>query len=176
MGVRLRHVLAAPVVLVAVASASLVLLQVPGLDWGWWSALGGLGNPVVGATDRTVGTPLEWALPLAFVALLLPALPLFAEAEERIFRAGAETWSWPRRLARAVVGFGLVHAVVGVPIGVALALSIGGAYFLAVYLRTARRAGRRAAVLESTRAHLAYNAVIVAVLLSALVPAALDAL
>jgi hypothetical protein len=105
--------------------------------------------------------------------MLLPALPLFARREEEMFRLGAESWSWPRRIRMAVL-FGLVHALVGIPIGAALALSIGGAYFQFVYLRAYRRTGsRREALLESTRAHLAYNASIVALFLVALI---LDAL
>ena len=67
--------------------------------------------------------------------------------------------------------FGLVHAVVGIPIGVALALSVGGAYFMWAYLRGYRRADtwpREAALLESTRAHLAYNGVIVVLVLGAI--------
>ena len=164
-GIRLRHVLPVPLVLTGVVTAAVVLLQVPGLDFGWWTAIGGEGNPVTGGSERTVGTVLEWVVPLVFGLLLLPGLPLFAEAEERTFRLGAESWSWRRRLARAVFGFGLVHVVIGVPIGVALALSLGGAWFLYVYLRTVPRHGRATALLESTRAHTAYNGVIVVLLL-----------
>ena len=159
-GIRARHVLPVPLVLAAVLTAASALLLVPGLDWGWWSAIGGVGNPVTGSTDRTAGTTLEWLIPLVFVVLLLPALPLFAEAEEQRFRAGAEHWSLWRRAWRGVV-FGLAHALIGIPIGVALALSIGGWYFTWWYLR--------GGVLESTRAHTAYNGVIILVLLAALV-------
>jgi hypothetical protein len=168
-GVRPWHVVLAVPVLVAVATAASLLVEVPGLDWGWWTAIGGEGNPVVGSTERTAGTVLEWLIPLVFLLLLIPVLPLFAEREEQIFRAGAETWSAGRRVRRGVE-FGLVHALVGIPIGVALALSIGGWYFTAVYLRAHRRTGRAApALLESTRAHLAYNAVIVALVLPTLI-------
>jgi hypothetical protein len=159
-GIRLRHVLPVPVALAAVLTAASLLLLVPGLDWGWWSAIGGVGNPVTGSTDRTSGTVLEWLVPLVFIVMLLPAVPLFAEAEERTFRAGAERWSTARRAWRGVL-FGLAHAVVGVPIGVALALSIGGWYFTWWYVR--------GGLLESTRAHTVYNGVILLVLLLAIV-------
>lgn len=167
-GIRPRHVVATPFVLAAVLGAAIGLVQVPGLDWGWWTAIGGYGNPVTGGSERTVGTVFEWAIPLVFALLLLPGLPLFAEAEERIFRLGAERWPWPERALRGVL-FGLVHALVGLPIGVALALSIGGWWFTAVYLWGYRRGGtREAALLESTRAHTAYNGVIVVLLLASL--------
>src|SRR5437867_12281295 len=81
-GLRLRHFVLAVPALVAVIAAVIVLLEVPYLDWGWWTALGGFGNPVTGGTDRTTGTPLEWIVPAVFLVLLIPALPLFAEAEE----------------------------------------------------------------------------------------------
>jgi hypothetical protein len=168
-GVRARHLLGAPVALTGVAVAASVLVQVPGLDVGWWTAIGGVGNPVTGGSERTVGTTLEWLLPIVFLVLLLPALPLFAEREEQMFRAGAEHWSTPRRLWRGAL-FGLVHAVIGIPIGVALALSVGGWYFTWWYLRAWRAThSRAAALLESTRAHLAYNLFIVGLILLAAV-------
>ena len=161
-GVRLRHVWPVPFVLAAVIMVATALMRVPGLDWGWWTWLGGDGNPVFGTSQATAGTVLEWLVPLVFVCLLLPALPLFAQAEERMFRSGAEHQSNPRRAAKALQ-FGLVHALIGIPIGAALALALGGAYFTVVYLRAWRSTGSaRAALLESTRAHTCYNAVIIA--------------
>jgi hypothetical protein len=164
-GVRWRHLWPVPFVLAVVIAAATGLMMVPGLDWGWWTALGGDGNPVFGTSSTTAGTVWEWLIPLVFMALLLPALPLFAHAEERIFRAGAEGWSGRRRAVK-VVQFGLVHALIGIPIGAALALSLGGAYFMAVYLRFFRRVpSTELATLESARAHTVYNGVIVVLVL-----------
>jgi hypothetical protein len=163
-----RHVWPVPIVLTAVIVVASALMLVPGLDWGWWSAIGGEGNPVFGSTDQTSGTVWEWIIPLVFMAMLLPALPLFANAEERIFRRGAERWSTGRRVLKTAQ-FGLVHALIGIPIGAALALSIGGAYFLWIYLRAHRRSGSPAdATIESTTAHTVYNGVIIAIVLVAL--------
>jgi hypothetical protein len=164
-GIRWRHVWPAPLVLTAVVVVATLLLRIPGLDWGWWTALGGGGNPVTGTTDQTAGTPLEWIVPLVFLTMLLPAIPLFALAEERTFRRGCERWTWPRRVRRTVE-FGLAHALIGIPIGVALALSCGGAYFMAVYLRAYRvHHQQREAVLDSARAHAVYNMIIVVLVL-----------
>jgi hypothetical protein len=154
-----------PFVLTIVVFVATVLMSVPGLSWGWWSAVGGNGNPVFGSSDTTAGTVWAWIIPLVFMCMLLPAVPLFAYAEERLFRMGAERWSWRRR-AFKVVQFGLVHAVIGIPIGAALALSLGGAYFMTVYLRAWNRTHRSSeSTLESTRAHAVYNAVIVVLVL-----------
>jgi hypothetical protein len=110
-------------------------------------------------------------VPIVFGVLLVASLPLLVEREEWIFRRGAERRSTARNVAVAVA-FGLVHAVVGIPIGAALALSVGGLYFTHVYLSAYRSTrSRRAALAESTRAHLAYNLVIVAVVLVALIAA-----
>jgi hypothetical protein len=165
-GIRFRHLWPVAVVLPLIVTAASLLMAIPGLQWGWWSLIGGEGNPVFGSSDSTTGTPFEWIIPLVFMALLLPALPLFAYAEERMFRAGAEEWSTGRR-AYKVLQFGMVHALIGIPLGAALALSLGGAYFMLVYLRSYRALpSRRVATLESTRAHTVYNAVIVAVVLT----------
>ena len=101
-GIRFRHVLPVPLVLAGVVTLASELWRIPPLRWGWWSAIGGVGNPVFGATDHTQGTTLEWLVPLVFVVLLIPALPLFAEAEERRFRAGAEHWSTTERIWRGI--------------------------------------------------------------------------
>jgi hypothetical protein len=161
-GLRLRHFLPVPLVVLLVLAAAVGLTAIPPLAFGWWTAIGGEGNPAFGVTERTAGTPFELIVPMIFIALLIPALPLLVEREEQMFRLGAESWSTPKRIGKALL-FGLVHALVGIPIGFALALSIGGAHFLLGYLRAWRATGsRREAVLESTRLHLAYNASIVA--------------
>jgi hypothetical protein len=161
-GLRWRHIWPVPFVLTGVLLVAVpLLLYVPGLRWGWWSALGGDGNPVFGSSNATTGTVWAWLIPVIFMALVLLALPLFANAEERMFRMGAQLWSTRQRVMK-VLQFGLIHAVIGIPIGVALALSVGGAYFMAVYLRSYARTGSaNEATLESTRAHTAYNALII---------------
>ena len=159
--IRWRHLWPVPFVLVGVLLVAIPLLMVPPLRWGWWSALGGSGNPIFGSSTTTSGTVWAWLIPLLFMALVVLALPLFANAEERMFRSGAQRWS-PRKRVLKVLQFGAIHALIGIPIGVALALSVGGAYFMAVYLHTYALTGSgEKATLESTRAHTAYNALII---------------
>lgn len=163
-----RHVWPVPLLLTAVIAVATALVQVPGLSWGWWSMLGGIGNPVFGDSDATAGTVLEWIIPLTFMALLLPALPLFAFAEERMFRTGAQRWARGRRTLK-VLQFGMIHVIIGIPIGAALALSIGGAYFMWVYLRAFRvHQSEHAATIESTTAHTVYNGLLVILVLLAI--------
>lgn len=158
-GLRPRHFLMAPPVLALVVAAVVVLLQIRPLQFGWWTAIGGVGNPVFGTTNRTENSPLAWIVPVVFLVLLLPALPIFAEREEQMFRQGAEHWTPGHRIRRGLE-FGLVHAIIGIPIGAALALSIGGWYFTWRYLR--------GGLAESTRAHLAYNLEVIGIVIVAL--------
>ncbi|MHB8671147.1 MAG: hypothetical protein ACYDAD_11445 [Acidimicrobiales bacterium] len=168
-GLRTHHFLLALPVLAGVLALAVALFRVPGLDFGWWTAIGGQGNPVVGSTRRTTGTPLAVVVPAVFLVLLVPGLPLLVEREERLFRLGSEGRSRPRQVVRGAV-FGLVHAVVGIPIGAALALSVGGWYLTWAYLRGWRAGGgsAEAGLLESTRSHLAYNLTILVVVGAAL--------
>lgn len=168
-GVRPRHFLLAVPVFVVILSVALVLLQVPGLDFGWWSMLGGEGNPVFGAASEDSVGPLDVVIPICFALLLLIGLPLLVEGEEWVFRRGAEERTRAGNLKRSCL-FGIVHAAIGIPIGVAMALSVGGVYFTWAYLREFRRTGSPTAALrESTRAHLAYNVSIVSLVLVSLV-------
>ncbi len=162
-GLRPRHFLGALPTLACVIGLALVLLQVPGLSFGWWTAIGGQGNPVFGSARPQAVGPLDAVIPIVFGFLLVLGLPLLVEGEEWVFRRGAEHRSRWGNLRWAVL-FGLVHALVGIPIAAALALSAGGVYLTWAYLRMWRRTGsQEAALTESTRAHLAYDLVIVAI-------------
>lgn len=168
-GLRPRHFLRAVPVLFAVLAVATPLLAVPGLDFGWWTAIGGEGNPAVGV-GRESATPgvLETIVPVVFITLLIIGLPLLVEGEEWAFRRGAELRSRAANARRSVL-FGLVHALIGIPIGVAMALSVGGFYFTWAYLSGWRATGsQEAALAESTRSHLAYNLVIAAIVIVAL--------
>lgn len=166
-GMRWHHLYRAIPVLVAVLTALVVLLQVPGLDLGWWTAIGGVGNPVFGTSEHGLSGDAAVLLSALFGVLLLVSLPLLVEREEWVFRRGAERRSM-RANAAFAVAFGAMHVLVGIPIGAGLALSIGGVYFTRVYLRAFRDTrSPTEALLESTRAHLGYNVVIVSLVLLA---------
>lgn len=167
-GLRRDHVVGGVPVLAAVMVALVLLLQVPGLSFGWWTAIGGIGNPVFGASEHGLSGDAAVLVSALFGALLLVSLPLLVEREEWIFRRGAEKRGLLGNAAYALM-FGLMHVLVGIPVGAGLALSIGGAYFTHVYLRAFRETrSQAAALMESTRAHLGYNLVIVALVLAAL--------
>jgi len=166
-GLRTRHFVRAIPIVVAIVSTAFVLIQLPVLSWGWWTMIGGEGNPAVGVTDRDFGI-LSVVIPLFFIGLLIVGLPLLVAREEWVFRRGAETRGTVTNLGRSLV-FGLAHAVVGIPIGAALALSIGGLYLTRCYLDGWKETrSQTGALLESTRAHLAYNLTIITLVLTSL--------
>jgi hypothetical protein len=168
-GLRLHHLLLAPLVMTGVLITAGVLYQIKPLQFGWWTALGGTGNIITGSTTRTHGTTLEWIVPAFFLSLVFPLLPLFAAREEEMFRLGAENWSTGHRIRRGLE-FGLIHLIMGIPIAVALALSVGGWYFTWAYLRGYRRTGSQwEAMMESTRSHLAYNLEIITIAIVVLI-------
>jgi hypothetical protein len=166
-GLHPRHFLLALPVLAAIIATAFALIQLPVLSFGWWQAIGGVGNPAVGLTDQDLGV-LSVLIPAFFLGLLVIALPLLVAREEWVFRRGAEHRGALSNIGRSVV-FGLAHAVIGIPIGAALALSIGGLYLTWCYLRGWRATrSQPGALLESTRAHLAYNATILVLVAVAL--------
>ena len=167
-GLRPRHLLRAVPVQVLVLITLVALLQVPGLAFGWWTAIGGIGNPVFGASEHGLTGDAAVLLSALFGALLLVSLPLLVEREEWMFRRGAEHRGMFGNTIYALL-FGLMHVLVGIPIGAGLALSVGGGYFTHVYLRAYRETrSQAAALMESTRAHLGYNLTIVGLVLVAL--------
>jgi hypothetical protein len=129
--------------------------------------IGGAGNPVVGVTEKDYGI-VSVVVPLFFIGLLIVGMPLLVAREEWVFRRGAEARGTAVNLGRSLV-FGLAHAVIGIPIGAALALAIGGLYLTWCYLEGWKETrSQTGALLESTRAHLAYNLTIITLVLISL--------
>jgi hypothetical protein len=86
---------------------------------------------------------------IIFGGVLLLNLPKYAMMEEEMFRQG--TNGWAEALAMSVV-FGLVHCLVGVPVGVGLALSVAGTWFNYQYFQ--------GGVELSAQHHFTYNLII----------------
>ena len=166
-GLRSRHFLRAVPIVALIVSTAWALIQLPVLSFGWWSMIGGEGNPVVGVTEKDYGI-VSVVVPLFFIGLLIVGMPLLVAREEWVFRRGAEARGTAVNLGRSLV-FGLAHAVIGIPIGAALALSIGGLYLTWCYLEGWKETrSQTGALLESTRAHLAYNLTIITLVLISL--------
>lgn len=147
--VRPVHVVGGAGLLVAVVVAASALISgVPGMGLGLGSLVGTTGNAVFAPLEEAVartGPPaagdVDWALLLLATGFLLPLvvlLPWLAFVEEEVFRAGLEDASLLTEMRSAMV-FGLLHLVMLVPLGAALA--VGGCGY--VYGRVYRTAHAR---------------------------------
>lgn len=164
--IRPVHVISNLPVLFATMLLAALLVKIPVLSWGWWSALGGEGNIMLGRTkDQGGGSAVADVVGLALLVVFAAAVPALALSEEQVFRRGSEQRGRGQRL-RWAVGFGLLHSIMGIPIGVSLALGLGGLWFTGRYLtgwRAARDAGlperacADAGELRSTVHHIAWN-------------------
>jgi hypothetical protein len=136
------------------------------LRWGWFSLLGtGGGSAVTQPLVRTgshLGIGSAIATTLVYLAFVL-AMPFIAQREEQIFRAGRDRW--PDICLRSVL-FGLSHLIVGIPIIVALVLSVPGfllaaryryVFFRSIESGMSRDAAIDAGVRSSTQDHSLYN-------------------
>lgn len=139
-------------VLVFVVMVSMLLNSLPVLGWGWWQLLdssteAGGQNAIMASTSLPIVGPI-------FLVVLFFAMPRLAEYEEELFREG--TANWKSGVKRSIV-FGLVHCIMGVSIGVGLALSICGLWFTHQYFK--------GGVIRSTSYHAAWNLAIVSLVI-----------
>ena len=165
-GVRPRHLLQALLILTATLSAVIALL-IPHtfLRWGWWDSLGGNGSVILGQAAAAASLLSRIVLPALIVIALLLCLCGFALREERMFRRGDERRHLSARLWRSLL-FGLAHIVMGIPIGAAIGLGVGGFGFSQVYLRRWRESrSRYQSVLDSARVHVVYNLILIALVI-----------
>ena len=173
--IRLTDVVGTFLVAPLVILSGVVLSSLPVLDWGWWKAIGGKGSVVFASTGS------DEAFMLAMIAVIAVAVPELALREEEIFRRGSEHRSLRGNVLQATL-FGVVHALMGIPLGFAVALSVAGGYFTYRYLSAYRRAcvaaplrrdlgqhgapardAERTALTRSTAAHITWNWTLLAV-------------
>jgi hypothetical protein len=130
--IRPRHLLVGLAALCLPFGIYILTADIPVLNWSLLNLVGQEEGGNVAGAGLQVG--VWFALP--YVALLLACLPSLALVEEHWFRRG--TRGWLDGAARSLL-FGLVHMLVGVPLGVAFGLGAVGLLFTAIYLRAARR-------------------------------------
>lgn len=120
----------------------------------WIKALAGLlGKDASGANISTAGINIP-VIGILLCLLIMVQLPSWANAEEKLFREG--TKNWIDGLRRSLL-FGLVHMIVGVPFGAALALALAGLLFTYMYFK--------GGVELSTQTHFQYNLALLTILL-----------
>ena len=133
-------------IIVLVVLAWAALAQIPGMGFTWLMIFD---RESEGANINVAPASIPW-LGILFSALLFINLPTFVLIEERMFRMGVV--EWPDAIKWALI-FGLVHCLVGVPLAVGFALTIGGLWFQYQCFE--------GGVTLSTIHHTAYNAILV---------------
>lgn len=151
--------------------AAVLIMNVPGLKYGWAHLFYERGGNVLiaPATDlsSSENMPLR-VIPVLFCLLLLFIAPFLAKYEEEIFRNGYTEW---KDIFRQSVIFGLVHCIVGIPIGAGLALIIPGMFFGYQYKRAFEESlgghieAEEEGLMASTAYHSMYNIIIFTLLL-----------
>lgn len=159
--VRWRHIVGSVGLLAVVLTILVGLVTlVPGAGWGLGRLIGLSGNAVfapleaatyggasadsgnAGATAATWPGVVTAVGVVLFLLALLAMFPWLAYVEERVFREGLEDADFPRQLW-AALKFGLVHLVMLIPIGAALAIGVAGFAYGRIYRRAFARAQAR---------------------------------
>lgn len=167
-----HYVVASPLILVILGLVQLQIHLLPVMQY----------NVITGimAIGEAVGLNGLIALGVALALIMLfhrrgAAAPLsqsrhtygffnkYAVYEEQGFREGAESWNLRQRIISCLV-FGAIHMTNLIyPLATILPLALGGAVFMAVYLRVYRRTKfRRSAVLTAALVHRVYNRIALA--------------
>lgn len=143
-GVRWWMVPLALLTFVCVLMVAILLSRIPYSDVGLWKLFGGSGGNVLtgpgssGVSHGSGSDPVMVFLTFATPVMLLLCVPILALREERVFREFSECRSLGGRFRVALV-FGLTHMFMGIPLYMALALTVGGLFFTSVYMRALKR-------------------------------------
>lgn len=175
--IRPRHVVGALGLMVLVLTVALSLWTfVPVTRLGVGSLLGLDGNVIFAPIESALEAPIEqaeqaatgsaspasgvpWVDVLgvtAFLGVLVAMFPLLAHAEELAFRLGWEDLSLGRQVLSAL-RFGLVHLIMLIPLGAALAVGVAGFVYGRIYLATYRREATPTVVYPAGRLPLAVD-------------------
>jgi len=137
------------------------------MTWSWISMLGSGADAPSG---NIMAAPFKSGSVLVitgFWFLLTLALPYLAKGEEEAFRS--LVFGTKKRIITSIK-FGLVHMIVGVPLFVALILSVAGYIFSIFYVRAFNKAAKvdpysadKVAILASTSVHAKYNFLIITI-------------
>lgn len=172
--IRLLAIVESTIVLfIAIGFYRWLITVFPLMKMGWYTLLSSQGGnvfitPIQDASD-SLWLVIRFVPVIFFVGLLI-ANPFITFIEESFFRNGYHTWG---KIGKQSVKFGFIHLLVGVPIGIGLALSVVGFFFGFKYKRAYDQqpdeidnvAKEYEALLVSTTYHTTYNSILFFILL-----------
>jgi len=153
--------------------AVLLVTYVPGLKYGWMHLFVSNGGNALMAPVADASSSdylLLRLVPVAFCLAFLVAIPFLAKMEEEMFREGHTEW---KSIWWQSTKFGLIHCLVGIPIGFGIALIMSGLFYAYHYKRAFEknidmmgyRMAEEEAVMVSTTYHAMYNSILITLLL-----------
>lgn len=156
-GIRLSHFLISiPLIAVIIVVGYFLYNLHPILQFGWlWSLV--VDNKGVTPEGYT-GFPFMDVLVACGLILFSLFVPYLAHIEELSYREPYIDKGWGQGVKGSLI-FGLMHLIMGIPLAVALALSIGGVTFLYV--------AKKKGIMESTYLHSAYNLTVLTLIIAA---------
>jgi hypothetical protein len=136
------------------------------MTWSWVSMLGSGADATSGNIITAPFRSNSVLIIVGFWFLLSLALPYLAKSEEETFRS--MVFGVRKRITANII-FGLVHMFVGVPLFIALILSVVGYIFSIFYVKSFNKnhnpynppSSDKIAVLASTSVHAKYNFLII---------------
>ena len=138
------------------------------MTWSWISMLSGDGTDAQGGNIMAAPFKSGSVIIIGIFWLLLTlALPYLAKGEEQTFRG--LIFGTKRRIITSIK-FGLIHMVVGVPLFIALVISVVGYIFSIFYVKAFNKAAKvdpytanEVAINVSTSVHAKYNFLIITI-------------
>lgn len=124
-------------ILSVLTTGTLLIKYIPGMTFGWLTWLASKTSET--QTGQAMeNSPILWGAIVIMILVFAVFLPKFALLEEETFR---KPYIWSNKHIQLIqsLKFGLVHLIMGIPLGAALALSIGGIFFMETATRTAKK-------------------------------------
>lgn len=124
---------------VIIVAVTLMTVWPKGFGWSWLQMLATPEEKPTAGTNVLLSGLRIPGFAWIFLALFGLNVPRLALNEEYAFRKGIKK---PEKIAFSSLKFGMMHCLVGVPIGFGLALSLAGVWFSVQYLKGGvRRSG-----------------------------------
>lgn len=166
---RFRMFLEVLCLLVITGTIGLMLTQLPILSFGWANVVLGkdVNIAVLPISNMTQSPQMTaWIWGTVFYVLFLVVLPHVSRLEEDLFRKGKNNWT---AIGKWSVLFGLVHCLMGIPLGAGIALVLPGLFFGMKYKQAFDRfrhamtqdEAEEKAMQVSTVYHTLYNVIVV---------------
>ena len=116
---------------------SLFLVRIPIFSKGWTHLFFKKGGSIMTSFIQLESISFSYVLTaLTILILFILIIPHFALLEELAFRKGK--LSIPKRIVSSII-FGLVHMIMGIPLGASIALMFTGYFYSAIYASSFKR-------------------------------------